>query len=142
MAELCGEAYAKFDKLNVYRLRFFGITGVGKTGDVVNDFAEQAAKHANIHHGDLSVARDISDVRDVIPAFDKTVRTLPAGTYYIGRGEATPIKYIAEWFNVPLYKDPARVRDEAPVHCSPSKTVHGRPIEETLQWVYDSWKKQ
>jgi len=141
MAELCGEAYAKFDGLAVYRLRFFGITGIGKRGDVVNDFAEQAARLGTIHHGDLSVARDISDVRDVIPAFDHTVRTLPPGTYYIGRGEATPVRHIAEWFGVPLQEDPSRVRVEAPVHVSPSKTVHGRPIEETLQWVYESWKQ-
>jgi len=142
MAELAGDAYAKFDGLSVYKLRLFGVTGIGKSGDVVNDFAEQAARDGRIRHGDLSVARDISDVRDVVPAIERLVRTSPPGVYHIGRGEAIPIRYIAEWFGVPLEPEESRVRKEDSVHVSPARSVDARPIRATLWWVYDAWQKK
>jgi nucleoside-diphosphate-sugar epimerase len=141
MAELVGDAYAKFDGLKVYRLRLWGVTGVGKTGDVVNDFAEQAFRNGRIKHGDLTGGRDISDVRDVVPVIVDSVRNGPPGVYTIGRGETTQISQIASFFNVPLEPDPARFRQEAAFHCCPSNSVRGRPIEETLKWVRDSYGK-
>ena len=139
MCELAGEAYAKFDSIPVYKLRLFGVTGAGKTGDVINDFAEQAVRDGRIQHGRLDYARDISDVRDVVPAIVDLVTRHPAGSYYIGRGEATSIEYIAKWFGVPLSQDQRRVRNEAPTHVSPAHSVKGRPIDETLVWVRESY---
>jgi nucleoside-diphosphate-sugar epimerase len=141
MAELVGYAYAKFDGLKVYRLRLWGVTGVGKTGDVVNDFTEQAVRDGRIKHGDLTGGRDISDVRDVVPVIADTVRNGPPGVYTIGRGETTQISQIAAFFKVPLEPDPSRFRQEAAFHCCPSNSVRGRPIEETLEWVRDSYGK-
>jgi len=140
MAELCGEAYAKFDRLQVQKMRLFGVTGVGKSGDVVNHFAEQAAKTGRIRHGRLDTSRDIVDVRDAVPAIVETATRAPPGVHYIGRGKAIPISYIARWFEVPLELDESRVRVEDSIHCSPTASVSGRPIEDTLRWVYDSWK--
>ncbi len=142
MAELCCEAYEKFDGLPVYRLRLFGTTGVGHSGDVINDFASQAAKHGRIKHGRLDYKRDISDVRDVVPTITRVVNEEAPGVHYIGRGVSTDIEYVAKWFNVPLEFDESRVRNEDITHVSPVASVKGRPIEETLDWVYKSWKER
>lgn len=141
-AEEVGDAYARFDHLKIYRLRLFGVTGVGKTGDVVNDFAEQAARHGHILHGDIEVARDISDVRDVVVAIRRAVDEGHPGIHYIGRGSATPIEFIAKWFGVPLATEASRLRKEEPVYVSPVASVKDRPIEETLEWVYEDWKRK
>ena len=84
MAELCANAFAKFDGLKIYQLKLFGIVGVGHKGDVINDFAQQAATNKCIKHGRLDYVRDISDVRDAVPAIYSIVTKLPPDTYYIG----------------------------------------------------------
>lgn len=141
IGELIGDGFAKFDTMNVYRLRLFGVTGVGKTGDVINDFAEQAARDGRIKHGVLEYFRDISDVRDMVPAIVKVVTEREPGMYRMGRGEATSVKHIAKWFGVPLEFDGTRARNEDVTHVATEKNIpSSRPIEETLKWVYDAHK--
>lgn len=139
MAELACEAYTKFDGLSVYRMRLFGTTGVGHHGDAINDFAAQAATLGRIRHGNLDYFRDISDVRDVVPTIVHAVNEKGPGVHYIGRGEATHIKAVAEWFEVPLEFDDSKVRVEDKIHVSPVASVKGRPLEETLDWVHKWW---
>jgi len=142
MADSVGEAYAKFYGMSVYRLRLLGVVGVGHVGDVVNEFAEQAVRNGRIRHGNLNVSRDISDVRDVVPAIVERVSSAKPGIHYIGRGSATPVDYLARWFRVPLERDATRVRVEDTTHVSPEASVRARPIEETLQWVLDDWRRR
>ena len=140
MGALACDAYEQFDKLKIYKLKLFGVTGIGHRNDVINDFAEQAAKFKHIKHGELDYMRDISDVRDVVPYIYNIITTKSSDTYYVGRGEATSIRAIANWFKVPLELEDSRVRHETKVHVSSVKNVGFRPIEETLEWIYESWK--
>jgi GDP-4-dehydro-6-deoxy-D-mannose reductase len=60
--------------LRIVRGRLFCVTGPGKTGDVVNDIAQQIATTERdggttpIRVGNLEARRDISDVRDAVRA--------------------------------------------------------------------------
>ena len=142
MGELVGDAYAKLDGLQVYRLRLFGVTGVGKTGDVINDFAEQVVRDGQIKHGKLDYLRDISDVRDMVPSIVEVVEKEKPGTYWMGRGQGTFVRNIAEWFKVPLIHDSTRDREEDYAHISPEKRLlSSRPIEDTLEWVLNGHRE-
>ena len=60
-------------KMKIFRIRFFNITGVRKTGDACSDFAkgivevEKGVKNS-LKTGNLAAVRDFTDVRDALRA--------------------------------------------------------------------------
>ena len=99
---LCYQYFRSFE-IPVFRYRIFGTTGVGKRGDVCNDFASQIARlesghgPAELKVGDLDKQRDIQDVRDAVGAMATVVaRGTPGEAYNIGCGEARSIRGILE----------------------------------------------
>ena len=72
--ELVSYQYAQNFGMRIVRARLFGTTGPGKTGDALNDFAQQVAhlerggKPAVLRVGNLEARRDVSDIRDAVPA--------------------------------------------------------------------------
>jgi len=89
--------------LRIVRARLFGTTGPGKTGDAMNDFAQQVATLERagtpgpLKVGNLEALRDVSDIRDVVRAmwliFEKGDPKEPVN---IGAGRSYSIRWIAE----------------------------------------------
>jgi GDP-4-dehydro-6-deoxy-D-mannose reductase len=95
--------YWKAQGLRTYRLRLFGTTGPGKLGDAANDFATQIALieadggRGVMHVGELSTARDLSDVRDTVRAVRTVVdRGTPGEAINVGRGSPVKIREVLE----------------------------------------------
>ena len=71
----------------------------------------------NLLVGDLEVARDLTDVRDVCRAYRLVLdRSVAGGTYNVSSGEAVPLKRVVELLvdasgvPVTIERDPARIR--------------------------------
>jgi nucleoside-diphosphate-sugar epimerase len=132
VSKACQEAisyqYAQNFGMRIVRARLFGTTGPGKTGDALNDFAQQVArlerggKPAVLRVGNLEARRDVSDIRDAVPAL---WTVFEAGTseqaVNIGAGRSYSVKAIVDQLvglaRVPLsvHVDPELLRptDEA-----------------------------
>jgi GDP-4-dehydro-6-deoxy-D-mannose reductase len=120
VSKACQEAisfqYAKNFGLRIVRARLFGTTGPGKAGDALNDFAQQVArleaggKAAVLRVGNVEARRDISDIRDAVPALWKVFE---AGTseqpINVGAGQSYSVRSIVERL-VALAKVPLTVK--------------------------------
>ncbi len=115
--------YAVNFGLRIVRARLFGTTGPGKAGDALNDFAQQVARlerlgrPARLEVGNLEPRRDVSDIRDVVPALWRVFEAgTPAQPINIGAGRSYPMRSIVDRLvqlaRVPLkvVVDPARLR--------------------------------
>jgi GDP-4-dehydro-6-deoxy-D-mannose reductase len=101
--EMLSFQYALNFGLRIVNARLFGTTGPGKTGDAMNDFAQQIAaiertgRAGHLRVGNLSTRREISDIRDVLRAmwriFEAGDPTKPVN---VARGETYPIQYLAD----------------------------------------------
>jgi GDP-4-dehydro-6-deoxy-D-mannose reductase len=114
------------------RLRIFGTTGPGKTGDFINDMAQHVVDRETktakgpIPVGSLSCRRDIMDVRDAISAFRLIAEKGDGGgAYNVGTGHARSMKDILDMIkiqsNVPITTrlDKAKIRlAEEPLHLA------------------------
>lgn len=161
-ADLLCYQYYRSHKLPVFRFRIFGTTGVGKRGDVCNDFASQIARGEAsslpvvVRVGDLTKRRDIMDVRDAVRAMSCIVeRGEPGEAYNIGSGEARPVGDVLSILTglatvpVKVEADANRVRlvDE-PVHLGDTSRVRALgwspavTLEETLQRILDAWRTE
>ena len=159
-ADLLCLQYFLSHRIPVFRLRIFGTTGVGKRGDVCNDFASQIAKierrtsPAVIEVGTLDVRRDIADVRDAVRAMARVAEAgEPGGAYNIGSGRALPVRAILDTLRglskVPfeVKVDPRRFRKvDEPIHLADIGRLKGLgwepkiPIERTLNDILDHWR--
>lgn len=158
---LCYQYFVSYH-LPVFRYRIFGTTGVGKRGDVCNDFASQIARGeasrapVDVRVGDLTKRRDILDVRDAVRAMALIVeRGTPGEAYNIGSGEARPIgdvlSILSGFATVPVHAqiDPSRIRlvDE-PVHLGDTRRLRALgwapalPFQETLRSILDAWRAE
>ncbi len=152
--------YALNFHLRIVRGRLFITTGPGKTGDAVNDFAQQVValerrgKPGELRVGNLDTRRDISDVRDAVRAiwlvFEKGDVREPVN---IGAGESYSIRAIAEELvrlaRVPLtiVPDPARFRptDEPEIRGDVARLralgfTPQYPLERTVADVLEYWR--
>ena len=146
--------------LRIVRARLFGTTGPGKTGDALNDFAQQVARleragaPGTLKVGNLSTRRDIADIRDVVRAlwlvFEKG---RPAEPVNVGAGRSYSIGWIAESLaklsRVPLkiQSDTALLRptDEPENRADLSRLTAlgytpGFPIERTIADALEFWR--
>ncbi len=158
---LCYQYFRSFG-LPVFRYRIFGTTGVGKRGDVCNDFASQIARLESnggekiLRVGDLDKRRDIQDVRDAVRAMVTVVeRGVPGEAYNIGAGAACEVRWILETlrslsqrpFEV-LEEDARRRKVDEPVHLADVGRLRGLgwspqiPLQETLEAILGDWRSR
>jgi GDP-4-dehydro-6-deoxy-D-mannose reductase len=165
VSKACQEAvsyqYALNFGLRIVRARLFGTTGPGKAGDALNDFAQQVARleHAGapaaLRVGNLGARRDVSDIRDAVPAL---WRVFEAGTseqpVNVGAGKSYSVRSIVDRLvalaKVPLTveTDPEKLRptDEADNVADVrrlralghSPTI---PFEQTIAEALDFWRR-
>ena len=156
---LCYQYFRSFG-IPVFRFRIFGTTGVGKVGDVCNDFASQVARietngiDGRMRVGDLDKRRDIQDVRDAVRAMATVVENGAAGeAYNIGCGEAREVRAILETlrslshrpFRVEVEESRKRRVDE-PVHLGDIQRLTALgwkpqiPFERTLDDILNDWR--
>lgn len=155
-AEMVGLQYWLGKRLEVVRARAFNHTGPGQPeGFVVPDLARQVARAARgeqdaVLTGDISVSRDITDVRDVVRAYRLLlVHGEPGAAYNVCRGEAFRVELVLRRLmelagvDVPVRADEARYRPaDVPVHVGdPSRLADLTgwrpeiPFEQTLAEV-------
>jgi GDP-4-dehydro-6-deoxy-D-mannose reductase len=153
--------YALNFDLRIVRGRLFITTGPGKTGDVLNDFAQRVAQlerrgqPGKLRVGNLEVRRDISDVRDVVRAIWLVFeRGEPRQPINIGAGQSFPVRSIADSLvrlsRVPLTLEPDptlfRPTDEPEIRSDISR-LRGLgyspsiPLERTIEDALDHWRK-
>ena len=152
--------YALNFDLRIVRGRLFITTGPGKTGDAVNDFAQQIVRReregrpSELRVGNVDTRRDISDVRDVVRAIVRVFeRGDPKEPVNIGAGESTSIRAIVESLvrksRVPLtiVRDPALFRptDEPEIRGDIDRLralgyAPEIPLDRTLGDVLDHWR--
>lgn len=100
--ERFAEVYAEQYGLRIYRTRSFNHTGVEQNPNfVIPSWCKQAAeidrsgKPGVMRVGNLNVARDFSDVRDVVRAYRMIIESDYAGEVFnIGSGEALTLREI------------------------------------------------
>jgi nucleoside-diphosphate-sugar epimerase len=147
--------------LRIVRARLFGTTGPGKMGDALNDFAQQVAnleragKPGVLKVGNLSVRRDLIDVRDAVRAlwllFEKGTSSRPVN---VGSGRAYSIGWIAETLakvssvTVNIQKDASLFRptDEPETRADISRLTElgytpDVPIERTITDSLEYWRQ-
>ncbi len=152
--------YFKAHDLRTYRPRLFGTTGPGKVGDAPNDFATQIVRielnggRGVLHTGDLSTARDISDVRDTVQALRMIMeRGQPGEAYNVGRGLPVPIREVlnvllaATQARISIRPVPERMRpaDEPTLYPDTSKAralgwEPKIPLDQTLHDLLGFWR--
>ena len=146
--------------LRIVRARLFGTTGPGKTGDALNDFARQVAHleaqgaPGAIRVGNLDTRRDVSDIRDVIPALWRVFEAGdPAQAVNVGAGRSYSVRWIAEQLvglaKVPLTieVDPALLRPtDEPDNAADVGRLRALghqpqfPLERTIRDALDYWR--
>lgn len=122
-AELIGRQAWLGHGLEVIVARPFNHTGPGQApGFVVPSMARQVAEAVktgarSLLVGDVSVRRDLTDVRDIVAAYRLLIEHGAAGeTYNVCRGESTEIAEVARRLlaiagvDLPLEVDPSRLR--------------------------------
>ncbi len=143
-AELaCRQFYSGYD-LPVVVARPFNHIGPGQgSGFVVADFAKQVIavereELAAVKHGDLSVKRDFTDVRDVVAAYHSLgEKGIPGETYNICSESPVQISDILEKLTmlspgkIPKQEDAQRLR---PVDC-PTKFGDASKLKATTGWA-------
>jgi GDP-4-dehydro-6-deoxy-D-mannose reductase len=154
--------YALNFQLRIVRARLYIITGPGKQGDALNDFARQVARAeatgapGTLKVGNLETRRDISDVRDAIrglwTVFEKANPVEPVN---LGAGESYSMRAVVDTLlglaRVPLTveQDPSLVRpsDEPVIEGDISRLkamgyTREIPIQKTIQDALDYWREE
>ena len=152
--------YALNFGLRIVRGRLFITTGPGKTGDALNDFAQQVVAlerkggPGELRVGNLDTRRDISDVRDAVRAIWLVFeRADPRDPVNIGAGESFSIRGIAEELvtlarvPVTIVPDPGRFRptDEPEIRGDVGRLralgfTPKYPLATTVKDVLDYWR--
>lgn len=131
--------------LPVYRVRAFNHTGPGQASTFVLPSwcrrvaeIEKSCKSGTIRVGNLDVARDFSDVRDVVRAYRLLVESERVGEVFnVGSGETWPLRVLLETIcefcpqEISVKVDPALLRpnDNPVICCEASK------LREAVDWV-------
>lgn len=159
--DMLGAQYAEAHGLRVVRLRPFNHAGPGQSDEyVLSGLARQVAEaeaagrdEAVIATGDVTAARDFTDVRDVVRAYTLAAGAEP-GAYNVCSGRAVQIlaliEALGEEASIPVrYEvDPARLR----AHDAPElRGSHDRlteatgwepriPLADTVRATLDWWR--
>ena len=113
--EACAQAYAAAHRIRALITRSFNHTGPGQSPDfLVPSLAVQILRGGRVEVGNLDVARDFTDVRDIVRAYRLLVlRGEPGLPYNVCSGRAVTIRWILE-----LLADQAGVRVEPVVEAA------------------------
>jgi GDP-4-dehydro-6-deoxy-D-mannose reductase len=122
-AEIAAGQAARAYGLDVVLARPFAHTGPGQDQRfALPSFAHQIAEleragGGELKVGDLTVQRDLLDVRDVVSAYRALLEpAVPAGTYNVARGTSVPLSELVELLvadataPIRVVRDPARLR--------------------------------
>jgi GDP-4-dehydro-6-deoxy-D-mannose reductase len=100
---MLGQLYANAYRMHIIIARPFNHIGPGqREGFVVSDFCKQVAeilagKEPVVYVGNLTAARDFTDVRDVVRAYSLLIQHgIPGEIYNIGSGNAIPIQTVLD----------------------------------------------
>jgi len=155
--------YFKNFGINAIPVRIFNTTGPGKTNDVCSDFTKRIIeiekginKEKKLIVGNLETRRAITDVRDIIKAFDMALDKARSGEVYNLSGEKVyQIKEIVEIlkklvdfkFSVEIDQKLIRPTDEPIIYGDSSKFKKETgwkqeiDLEKTLKDMLDYWRK-
>lgn len=155
------DLYEAAGDVRVYRTRSFNHTGPGQAPSfVVPSWCKQVADFeregygGTMRVGNLSVRRDISDVRDIVRGYRILVESDRSGEVLnLGSGTATPLKEILEAVigfssrEIAYETDPALIRptDQPCVQADVSKAARELgwepevPLSQTLRDVYEGF---
>jgi GDP-4-dehydro-6-deoxy-D-mannose reductase len=163
LQEQAAQFYIKHFGLNIVLVRAFNHIGPGqRLGFVIPDFA---CRIAQIEHGlldrldvgNLSAARDFSDVRDIVRGYYLLMEKGQCGHIYnIGSGRPRKISDILTLMlsfskiDIKVYEDPSKMRpSDAPLiygDCTKIRNDVGYVsefcLEDTLREVLDYWRER
>jgi GDP-4-dehydro-6-deoxy-D-mannose reductase len=161
--EMLGYQYYKNFGIKSVAVRIFNTTGPGKVNDVCSDLTKriiEIAKGINtekkLRVGNLNSRRAITDVRDIINAFDLALDKATVGEAYNLSGEKVYqiqeiVGILRNLINIDfeLYQDPKLLRptDEPIIYGSSQKfqkETHWSqtiPLEQTLRDMLNYWDK-
>ena len=142
-------------RLPVVIVRPFNYTGVGQEAHfllpkIVSHFRAGARE---IELGNLDVARDFSDVRDVVDVYARLLEASPAGEIFnVCSGEAVSLQQVMELmagiagYEMRVRVNPAFVRENEVKRLRGSNAhlrdrigePKGIPLEDTLRWMYQA----
>ena len=159
-----GLQYYLSHNVQVIRMRPFNHIGPRqRRGFVAPDFASQVAEiEAGVRApvmlvGQLDVARDFSDVRDIVRGYDLAAqRGAPGEVYNIGACEAHTVRELLDTLlalstiEIEVRQDPERMRPvDTPLivgDCAKFRAATGWepviPFKQTVQDVLDDWRHQ
>lgn len=156
-----GRLYHERYGLRVVRVRPFFLVGPRKTGDVSSDFARgivaiERGRREDLPVGELSVVRDLLDVRDGVEAFRLLVEKGTAGEVYnVCSGQGYVLRDVLDMFKelaraeVRERTDPDRLRpiEEMVKTGDPSKLealgwAPKRDIRRTLEDILAYWRSR
>jgi nucleoside-diphosphate-sugar epimerase len=144
-----------FDRLPITLVRPFNYTGVGQSDNfllpkIVSHYRRKASR---IELGNLDVARDFSDVRDVVRVYQRLLECAPAGeTYNICSGRAWSLfEVLGQMAHIAGYEievavNPAFARANevkclvgSPAHLEQCIGVQQRiALPDTLRWMWQA----
>ncbi|MEE9304125.1 MAG: GDP-mannose 4,6-dehydratase [Thiotrichaceae bacterium] len=161
--EMLGYQYYKNFGIKSIAVRIFNTTGPGKSNDVCSDFTKRLVEMAQginpekkLRVGNLASRRAITDVRDVIKAFDLSLDKATMGeAYNLSGGEVYEIQEIIDIlkglvnFDFEVWQDPGLLRpsDEPIIYGSSQKFQKETnweqviPLEKTLKDMLDYWHR-
>ena len=161
---LFGELYAKAYDMHIMMVRAFNHIGPGQLPQfVVSDFCKQVAEiSAGVREpvmrvGNLTAARDFTDVRDVVRAYSLLIEHGRSGEVYnVGSGRAISIQEILDRIiahsgtDITVEVDPAKLRPvEVPVIRADISKLQADtgwqpeiPLEQTMAETLDDWKNK
>ncbi len=161
--ELLAYQYFKNFSIKQITIRIFNTTGPRKVNDVCADFTKRLIeiekginKTKIVRVGNIKTKRAITDVRDIIRAFDLALEKATIGETYNLSGEKvyaieeiiTMLKKLVD-FDFEIYQDPQLIRptDEPIIYGDSSKFKKETnwkqeiPLEKTLQDMLVYWRK-
>ena len=161
--EMLGYQYFKNFGIKSIGVRIFNTTGPGKSKDVCSDLTKRLVEIAKgidrgkrLRIGNLSTRRAITDVRDVIQAFDLALDRATIGEVYNPSGNRVyAISDIVDLlrelvnFDFEVWQDPALLRptDEPIIYGDSQKFKQETdwspriPLKQTLQDMLDYWHR-
>lgn len=161
---LFGTLYAKAYGMQIVMVRAFNHVGPGQSPQfVVSDFCKQAAEISagirtpEIAVGNLSAARDFTDVRDVVRAYSLLAQKGRVGeTYNVGSGKAVVIRDLLDQIirqsgvEIHVMVDPAKLRPiEVPVILADVSKLRADTgwepkitLEQTITETLAYWRSQ
>jgi nucleoside-diphosphate-sugar epimerase len=146
-------AYTRFDKLPLIIVRPFNYTGVGQAEHFLIPKIIAAFKRGDkkIELGNLDVARDFSDVRDVVVSYIRLLQSKASSDVFnVCTGQATSLLSVIERLNeLANYQIQVNVNSDF-VRSNEIKQLYGCPrklqdvigdyrqyqLADTLQWMY------